>query len=113
MRMITLGSALVELGASVTLCAHTIPDSLRELAISRLISVVPRTTLQHDDKLGQSLPAGDWQAVVFDGYEFVSATFSELHHSGHRVIVIDDNGDHSAAACSMIVNPNLHADASM
>lgn len=113
MRMITLGSALVELGAIVTLCAHTIPDSLRELAISRLISVVPRTTPQHVDELGQSLPAGDWQAVVFDGYEFASATFSLLHHSGHRVIVIDDNGDHSNAACSMIVNPNLHADASM
>lgn len=113
MRMITLGSALIELGAVVTLCAHTIPDSLRELAISRLINVVPRTTPQHDEELGQSLQVGDWQAVVFDGYEFASKTFSELHQSGHRVIVIDDNGDHSTAACSMIVNPNLHADASM
>ena len=113
MRMITLGSTLIELGVSVTLCAQTIPDSLRKLAVSRLISVVPRTTPQHDDELGQSLPTGDWQAVVFDGYKFASATFSELHQSGHRVIVIDDNGDHSNAACSMIVNPNLHADASM
>ena len=95
----------------MSLCVLTQFPTPCESWQSRLISVVPRTTLQHDDKLGQSLPAGDWQAVVFDGYEFVSATFSELHHSGHHVIVIDDNGT-TDAACSMIVNPNLHADAS-
>ena len=113
MRMITLGAALIDLGATVSMSAHAIPSSLGELAVARSINVIPRKSPQDDTNLVSDLPVGKWQAIVFDGYDFAPLTFSELHSSGQHVVVIDDNGDHSAADCSMIVNPNLHASEDM
>ena len=113
MRMITLGSALNDLGATVSLSTHAIPSSLHELAMARSLNVIPRSCSQGDENLASDLQVGDWAAIVFDGYDFSPLTFSELHSSGQHVIVIDDNGDHSAADCSIIVNPNLHASEDM
>lgn len=113
MRMITLGVSLRHLGAEVTIAAHDLPESLRELATRRGLSLTARRGEQTDPSLADEIHTHRHSAVVIDGYEFDPRVFDELSTRGERVVVIDDNGDHAGVSCSMIVNPNLHASPGM
>ena len=113
MRMITLGASLIELGADSTIAARDLPDSLRDLATRRGLRLVTRRAEQSDPSLADEIPTREHSAIVIDGYDVDSRVFEELMSRGERVVVIDDNGDHSAVPCSMIVNPNLHASPEM
>lgn len=113
MRMITLGESLQDLGAEVTLFAHDLPDLMRELATGRGLLVKPRTSQQKSREVAREIPRLVNQAIVFDGYDFDSEVFAELFERGERMVLLDDNGDHAAAHCSVILNPNLHASEGM
>lgn len=113
MRMITLGASLIELGADATIAARDLPDSLRDLAARRGLRLVTRRAKQSDPSLASEIPTREHSAIVIDGYEFDPRVFDELTARDERVVVIDDNGDHAAVMCSMIVNPNLHASPEM
>jgi spore coat polysaccharide biosynthesis predicted glycosyltransferase SpsG len=46
--------------------------------------------------------------VVIDSYSISREVIASLEASGARVVLIDDNGEHSGFPSSVIVNPNPH-----
>ena len=50
----------------------------------------------------------DPSVVVIDSYSIPRDAIASLEGSGARVILIDDNGEHSGFPSSVIVNPNPH-----
>lgn len=113
MRMITLGALMVESGADVTIAANRLPESLGNLALSRGLGLMFRMRKQADPSLAREIDTRRYSAIVFDGYEFNQDVFEELLERDEHVVIIDDNGDHAAAPCSIIINPNLHATSMM
>lgn len=109
MRMITLGALMIERGAHVTIAANTLPESLSNLALHRGLQLTLRRHKQADSSLAREIQTRRYSAIIFDGYEFDRCVFEELMERDENVVIIDDNGDHAAVPCSMIVNPNLHA----
>lgn len=113
MRMITLGAAVRELGADVTLSAHELPDALSTLSALRGLRTSVRSAPQDSSELAVEIPQAAYDAIVFDGYDFDHQVFRELTERGDRPVIVDDNGDHADAPCVAILNPNLHAAAQM
>ena len=51
--------------------------------------------------------------VVVDGYQFGTAFQRTLRAAGLRVLCVDDNGEAGEYACDIVLNQNLHAEASL
>jgi UDP-2,4-diacetamido-2,4,6-trideoxy-beta-L-altropyranose hydrolase len=109
MRQITLALALKSMGVFPLLLCHEIPESLIQRANSFGIDVQYRNHKQSDSELLSEICSLKTSAVVFDGYNFSSATINAHFESGTPTIVLDDNGEFSDVACHLILNQNLHA----
>lgn len=109
MRQITLGWALVRRGFRVSLWCHEIPDGLRARAEAWGIGVLRRTWSQETEVADTTPCPMSPFIVVFDGYQFNPEMIRSWVRPGRIVMVVDDNGDHAAVSCDVILNQNLHA----
>jgi spore coat polysaccharide biosynthesis predicted glycosyltransferase SpsG len=113
MRQITLGVALKSLGLNPMLFCFSIPESLAARAQEFGITVLKRKHRCDSPQLGQEILFTKCAVAVFDGYEFTKEIVSNVFDHNVRVVIIDDNGDLASFPCHLILNQNLHADASM
>jgi UDP-2,4-diacetamido-2,4,6-trideoxy-beta-L-altropyranose hydrolase len=113
MRQITLGTALKNLGLEPILFCYSIPDALVARAHEFQLTVQKRSQRCDSRKLSEEILAMDCGVAVFDGYEFLHDSISEVFDNDVRVVLVDDNGDLARFPCHLIINQNLHADAAM
>jgi UDP-2,4-diacetamido-2,4,6-trideoxy-beta-L-altropyranose hydrolase len=109
MRQITLATSLKSMGASPLLFCNEIPESLIQRANSFGIDVQHRNLKQYDSELLSEICSLQTSAVVFDGYNFNSATVNAHFETETPTIVLDDTGEFSDVKCHLILNQNLHA----
>jgi UDP-2,4-diacetamido-2,4,6-trideoxy-beta-L-altropyranose hydrolase len=113
MRQITLGTALKNLGLEPILFCYSIPDALVARAHEFQLTVQKRSQRCDSRKLSEEILAMDCGVAVFDGYEFLHDSISEVFDNDVRVVLVDDNGDLAKFPCHLVINQNLHADAAM
>jgi spore coat polysaccharide biosynthesis predicted glycosyltransferase SpsG len=95
------------------LFCFSIPESLVARAQEFGITVLKRKHRCDSPELGQEILFTKCAVAVFDGYEFTKEIISNVFDHDVRVVIIDDNGDLASFPCHLILNQNLHADASM
>lgn len=113
MRQITLGAALKDVGLHPILFCFSIPEALVDRALGFGIEVRMRSHKSNSAWLSDEILATHSSIVVFDGYEFNENAITKVFDQGTRVVLIDDNGDMAESPCHLIINQNLHANASM
>ena len=113
MRQITLGVALKSLGLNPVLFCFSVPDGLVARAQEFGISVLRREHPCDSPELGSEILLTDCAIAVFDGYKFTQEAIGNVFNHNVRVALIDDNGDMANFPCHLILNQNLHADATM
>lgn len=109
MRQITLGAELARAGFRVILSCHEIPTSLIERGRKFGLEYLHRDEPQSSSSAEYAYPSLTPGVLVFDGYQFPGEAIERSRTTDRRVIVVDDNGEHSRLACDMILNQNLHA----
>ena len=113
MRQITLGVALKSLGLNPVLFCFSIPDGLVARAQEFGITVLKREYRCDSPELSQEILSINCAIAVFDGYEFTTEIVTKVFNHNVRVVLVDDNGDLANYPCHLILNQNLHADATM
>jgi spore coat polysaccharide biosynthesis predicted glycosyltransferase SpsG len=113
MRQITLGVALKNLGLEPILFCYSIPDALVARAEEFQLTVQKRSQRCDSIKLSEEILSMNCDVAVFDGYEFLYDSISEIFDNYVKVVLIDDNGDLAKFPCHLVINQNLHADAAM
>lgn len=109
MRQITLGAALKSIGMNPILFCFSIPDSLIARALEFGIPVKKRTVVASSPELAEEILNLNPAIVVFDGYEFLYESISEIFENNTLILLIDDNGELSLSPCHLFLNQNLHA----
>ncbi len=109
MRQITLGTALKSLGLEPILFCFSIPESLVARASEFGIPFKKRKYEAKSHNLAQSIIDLIPDTVVFDGYEFLNESISEVFNNNILIMLVDDNGELSSNPCHLFLNQNLHA----
>lgn len=109
MRQITLGAALKSVGLNPILFCFSIPDSLIARAHKLGVAVKKRIFEDTSPYLAQEIINLCPAIVVFDGYEFLYKTITEVFESDTLIMLVDDNGELSQSPCHLFLNQNLHA----
>ena len=107
MRLNTLASALMadSLHPQFLLCGEPGPwDEMLRATDSWVAETVDIASPQIVDRVLSTSPG----VVVIDSYSISREAIASLEASGARVVLIDDNGEHSGFPSSVIVNPNPH-----
>ncbi len=109
MRQITLGVALKSLGLNPVLFCFSIPDKLVARAQEFGITVLKREHRCDSPELSKEIILSGCAITVFDGYEFLQESITEVFDNGILVMLVDDNGELSSSPCHLLLNQNLHA----
>lgn len=107
MRLNTLASALMAdaFRPRFLLCGEPGPwDEMLRATDSWVAETVDIDSPQIVDRVLSTAPS----VVVIDSYSISREAIASLEASGARVVLIDDNGEHSGFPSSVIVNPNPH-----
>ncbi|MGA1077185.1 MAG: hypothetical protein ACO307_18980, partial [Ilumatobacteraceae bacterium] len=107
MRLNTLASALMAdaFRPRFLLCGESGPwDEMLRATESWVAETVDIDSPQIVDRVLSTEPS----VVVIDSYSISREAIASLEASGARVVLIDDNGEHSGFPSSVIVNPNPH-----
>ena len=113
MRQITLGVALKSLGLDPVLFCFSLPEALDARAQEFGIKVLRRTHRPDSPELSHEILSVNCPIAVFDGYKFTEEIVTKVFKHNVRVVLVDDNGELANFPCHLLLNQNLHADASM
>jgi UDP-2,4-diacetamido-2,4,6-trideoxy-beta-L-altropyranose hydrolase len=109
MRQITLGVALKSLGLNPVLFCSSIPEALAVRAHEFEIPVKKRNAEPDSYELAELIINFAPRVVVFDGYEFLQESITEVFDNGILVVLVDDNGELNSSPCHLFLNQNIHA----
>ena len=109
MRQITLGAALKSLGLEPVLFCFSIPEALVVRAFEFGVAFKKRKHEANSHNLAQSILDIGPAVVVFDGYQFLNESISEVFDNDILTMLVDDNGELSSNPCHLFLNQNIHA----
>ena len=113
MRSLTLGSALLDQGCTVSLMSCELVGDLPERSERLGIPVVHLGSAPGSVSDAEAMLEHGCDLAVIDGYFFTRPFFEALDAAGLRHAVIDDNGESDVDTAIAVLNQNLHADPSM
>ncbi|HET9728258.1 MAG TPA: UDP-2,4-diacetamido-2,4,6-trideoxy-beta-L-altropyranose hydrolase [Acidimicrobiia bacterium] len=113
MRSLTLGRALVQRGAEVTLVSHRLPPGLRTRAQSCAIETVEVVSEPGSDRDIETVHSQQPTFVMVDGYHLGADYCDALIDGGMALGVFDDNGESAVPRATLVLNQNLHASAAL
>ena len=109
MRQITLGAALKSLGLEPVLFCFSIPEALVARAFEFGVPFKKRKYDANSHNLAQSIIDLGPAVVVFDGYQFLNESISEVFDNNILTMLVDDNGELRSNPCHLFLNQNIHA----
>ena len=109
MRQITLGVALKSLGLNPVLFCFSIPEALVARALEFGVPFKKRKYDANSHNLAQSIIDLGPAVVVFDGYQFLNESISEVFDNNILTMLVDDNGELRSNPCHLFLNQNIHA----